>query len=84
MDLFSSSFQYYGHREKMRLIGREGELEKLNRDALRLAREVADETGTLMAGNVCNSTVFRPNDPKLHAELYKNLEVKDYFTTHRK
>lgn len=46
----------------MRLIGREDELENINRSALRIARQVADETNTLMAGNICNSTVFAPND----------------------
>src|SRR5919199_3797920 len=36
------AFTYYGHREKLRLIGREGDLEPLNRQALALAKEVAD------------------------------------------
>ncbi|XP_033103446.1 betaine--homocysteine S-methyltransferase 1-like, partial [Anneissia japonica] len=56
------AFTYYAHRVKMRLIGREEDLVKANRTALRLAREVADETGTLMAGNICNSTVFDKDD----------------------
>ena len=42
----------------MRLAGREDEIERINLEALRIAREVADETGTLMAGNICNSTVY--------------------------
>ena len=54
--------QYYAHREKMRLIGREDELEHINRKALQIARQVADETGTLMAGNLCNTTIYAPND----------------------
>jgi betaine-homocysteine S-methyltransferase len=60
------AFTYYGHREKLRVIGREDELEKLNRTALRLAKKVAVETGTLMAGNICNTTAYDPNDPKTH------------------
>ena len=32
------AFTYYGHREKLRSIGREDDLEPLNREALRLAR----------------------------------------------
>src|SRR5919206_1908689 len=47
------AFTYYAHREKLRLIGREGDLEALNRRALAIAKEVADETGALLAGNVC-------------------------------
>lgn len=56
------AFTYYGHREKLRLIGREAELEQFNRSALQIARQVADETGALMAGNICNTTIFKPND----------------------
>jgi betaine-homocysteine S-methyltransferase len=52
------AFTYYAHREKLRLIGKEELLERLNRQALKLAREVADETGTLLAGNVCNTNVW--------------------------
>lgn len=60
------AFTYYGHREKLRLVGREADLEKMNRTALRIAREVARETGTLLAGNICNSTVYVPDDPSTH------------------
>jgi betaine-homocysteine S-methyltransferase len=56
------AFTYYGHREKMRIVGKEHLLEDLNRQALALAREVADETGTLFAGNICNTNVFDPDD----------------------
>ncbi|XP_071955581.1 betaine--homocysteine S-methyltransferase 1-like [Antedon mediterranea] len=55
------AFTYYAHREKMRLIGREDVIVEANKTALRLAREVADETGTLMAGNVCNTTLYETN-----------------------
>ncbi|HEY7207539.1 MAG TPA: homocysteine S-methyltransferase family protein, partial [Gaiellaceae bacterium] len=56
------AFTYYGHREKLRLIGREDDLEPLNREALSIAREVARESGALLAGNVCNTNVFLPED----------------------
>ena len=46
----------------MRSIGREDDLERLNRQALHLAREVADETGCLMAGNLCNSAIYSITD----------------------
>lgn len=57
------AFTYYAHRAKLEVIDREKDIEKMNRDALRIAREVADSTGTLMAGNICNTTVYNPNDP---------------------
>ncbi len=55
---------YYAHREKLRVIGREGELEALNRQALEIAKEVAAETGTLVAGNISNTNAFAPGDPE--------------------
>ncbi|KAJ8315824.1 hypothetical protein KUTeg_007974 [Tegillarca granosa] len=33
------AFTYYGHREKLRVIGREDDLERLNRTALKIARQ---------------------------------------------
>ena len=57
------AFTYYGHREKMRTIGREDDLEPLNRNALRIAREVADEGDALVAGNICNTWVYDPAAP---------------------
>jgi len=56
------AFTYYAHRAKLRIIGRENDLERMNRSALKMAREVADATGTLMAGNISNTTIYRPGD----------------------
>ncbi|XP_070567460.1 betaine--homocysteine S-methyltransferase 1-like [Ptychodera flava] len=66
------AFTYYAHREKMRVVGREDDLAKINMDALRMAREVADETGTLMAGNICNTTIYDMNDPSCIPDV-KNI-----------
>jgi betaine-homocysteine S-methyltransferase len=52
------AFTYYGHREKLRLIGKEHLLEPLNHDALQIAAAVARETGTLLAGDVCNTNLW--------------------------
>jgi betaine-homocysteine S-methyltransferase len=57
------AFTYYAHREKLRVIGREDLLEQLNRDALTIASQVATAHGALLAGNVCNTNVFDPDDP---------------------
>ncbi len=56
------AFTYYAHREKLRVIGRETELETINRAALQIAREVADESGALLAGNLSNTNAFLPDD----------------------
>jgi len=57
---------YYAHREKLRVIGREKDLEPINRRALELAKEVALESGSLLAGNICNTNVYDPADTKSH------------------
>src|SRR6476619_5445625 len=46
---------YYAHREKLRDVGRDGDLEELNRQAVRIANEIAAEGGALVAGNICNT-----------------------------
>jgi betaine-homocysteine S-methyltransferase len=56
------AFTYYGHREKLRIIGKEHLLEPLNREALTLAKTVARETGTLACGDLSNTNIFRPDD----------------------
>jgi methionine synthase I (cobalamin-dependent) len=54
------AFTYYGHRQKLRVIGKEHVLEPLNRQALSIAAGVARETGTLLAGNLSNTNVYVP------------------------
>jgi betaine-homocysteine S-methyltransferase len=56
------AFTYYGHREKLRLIGAEHLLEPLNRNALAIAGEVARETDALLAGNICNTNLYLGDD----------------------
>jgi betaine-homocysteine S-methyltransferase len=56
------AFTYYAHREKLRIIGREGDLERINRQALDVAKQVAGETGTLFSGDICNTNLFDPAD----------------------
>ncbi len=58
------AFTYYAHRDKMKVVGRETDLEALNRQALRLAREVAAEGDALVAGNLCNTWVYDPGNPE--------------------
>ena len=60
------AFTYNAHREKMRIIGKEDLLEPLNRNAIKLAKEVAKEHPSeeaLVAGNISNTNIFNPDDP---------------------
>jgi betaine-homocysteine S-methyltransferase len=52
------AFTYYAHREKLRLIGKPELLEAINRQALAIAKEVADESGALLAGNLSNTNLY--------------------------
>jgi betaine-homocysteine S-methyltransferase len=67
------AFTYYGHREKLRTIGREDDLEPLNREALRLAREVAQEGTALVAGNICNTWVYDPDAPESSGAIVREM-----------
>jgi len=53
---------YYAHREKLRHVGRQDDLEAMNRHAVRIAREVAQEGDALVAGNVCNTWAYEPDN----------------------
>jgi betaine-homocysteine S-methyltransferase len=64
---------YYAHREKMQTIGREDDLETLNRQAVRLAREVAVEGNALVAGNVSNTWVYDHNDPETTSKIVRDM-----------
>ena len=53
---------YYAHREKLKDVGREPDLEWMNRQAVRLANEVAREGDALVAGNICNTWAYDPQN----------------------
>jgi len=54
---------YYAHREKLADVGRAGDLEEMNRQAVRIANEIAAEGDALVAGNICNTWSYDPADP---------------------
>ena len=48
----------------------EDRLEEINRIALQTARKVAEETGTMFAGNICNTNICKPDlDDALIAKI---------------
>ncbi|ETW97432.1 MAG: homocysteine methyltransferase [Candidatus Entotheonella factor] len=66
------AFTYYGHREKLRLIGKEELLEPLQRNALAIAKQVAAEATDatpLIAGNICNTNAWDPHDKSTDATV---------------
>ena len=72
------AFTYNGHREKMRVIGKEELLEPLNRAALQIAKDVAispmGKEENLMAGNISNSNIWNQNDKKSQLEVEKMFQ----------
>jgi betaine-homocysteine S-methyltransferase len=58
----TQALTYYVHREKLKVIGREKDLEPMNRAALKIAKSVARRTGTLFAGDICNTNIYDPAD----------------------
>ncbi|WP_026381737.1 homocysteine S-methyltransferase family protein [Afifella pfennigii] len=65
---------YYAHRQKLKVIGREEEMEEMNRQALRIAKDVAVRHGCLMAGNICNTNVFETDDASTHIAVRSMFE----------
>lgn len=64
------AFTYYGHREKMRLIGKEDLLEPLNKEALKIAHKIGAEfPDKLIAGNICNTNVYIDGDKNSYKEV---------------
>ena len=68
------AFTYNAHREKLRIIDKEDLLEKLNRAALKIAREAAADVPAgqepnLVAGNISNSNIWNPENPQSQTEV---------------
>ena len=64
---------YYANRNKLADVGRENDLEKLNKQAVRLANEVAKEGNALVAGNICNTWMYDPNNKIESSKIVKKM-----------
>lgn len=67
------AFTYYAHRSKLRVIGRENDLEPMNRQALRIAKEIAKEGSALVAGNICNTWEYDPDNKKKTSQVVRQM-----------
>ncbi|HJO13233.1 MAG TPA: homocysteine S-methyltransferase family protein [Alphaproteobacteria bacterium] len=71
------AFTYYGHREKLRIIGKEDLLEPLQKQALNIAHNAAKEfpdLDLLVCGDVANTNIYDPNDKNSFKECQKMYE----------
>src|SRR5437867_9063301 len=64
---------YYAHREKLKDVGRENDLELMNRQAVRLANEVVRKGDALVAGNICNTWAYDPQNPKASSRIVRAM-----------
>jgi methionine synthase I (cobalamin-dependent) len=62
---------YYAHRDKLRGVGRADDLEEMNRQAVRIANEIAAEGGALVAGNICNTWAYDPSEPEASSAVVR-------------
>jgi len=71
------AFTYYGHREKLRIIGKENLLEPLQKNALKIAKDAANEFKELdlmVCGDIANTNIYDPNDKNSIKECQKMFE----------
>ena len=71
------AFTYYGHREKLRIIGKEDLLEPLQKNALQIAKDAAKEFSDLdlmVCGDIANTNIYDPNDSNSLKECQKMYE----------
>ena len=71
------AFTYYGHREKLRIIGKEHLLESLQKNALQIAKDAANEYKDLdlmVCGDVANTNIYDPNDKQSLIQCQKMYE----------
>lgn len=66
---------YYTNRNKLADVGRENDLEKINRRAVQIANEIANEGNAIVAGNICNTWIYDPlnkdSSSKIVRAMYK-------------
>lgn len=67
------AFTYYAHRAKLKSVGKEDLLGEINRKALRMAREIARNTDTLLAGNLSNTWEYDHEAPKATGEVCRAM-----------
>jgi betaine-homocysteine S-methyltransferase len=64
---------YYANKNKLADVGREKDFEKLNRQAVRLANEVAKEGDALVAGNICNTWMYDPKNKVESSKIVRKI-----------
>ncbi|MEK7571295.1 MAG: homocysteine S-methyltransferase family protein [Patescibacteria group bacterium] len=64
---------YYASRNQLQTLGRENELEKLNRQAVRIANKTAKEYGGLVAGNISNTWMYDSSNKEASTKIVRKM-----------
>ena len=64
---------YYGHRSKLKAVGKEDQLEALNQNSISMAREAAAATGALVAGNLSNTWEYDLSDTGRSGDVVRSI-----------
>ncbi|MFP3912160.1 MAG: homocysteine S-methyltransferase family protein [Desulfobacteraceae bacterium] len=67
---------YYAHEEKLKQLDMAWALEDINTSAVKIAKEVADTYGCLVAGNLSNTWVYDPEDTASHQRTRKQFDAQ--------
>jgi betaine-homocysteine S-methyltransferase len=57
---------FYASDDKLATVGLEGKVDDINRNAVQIARQVASEGDALVAGNLCLTWAYDPEDATSH------------------
>ena len=70
---------FYASDDKLATVGMEGKVDEINRNAVQVAREVADEGDALVAGNLSLTWAYDPADPKAvdHTRALFDRQLQD-------
>lgn len=72
---------YYAHEEKLKVVGLTSALKEINSKAVAIARKVADQYDTLVAGNLCNTWAYEPGNQSTYAETRKQFDKQILYQT---
>ena len=64
---------YYGHRSKLQAVGKEDRLEALNRNSIEMARQAAENSAALVAGNLSNTWEYDLTDTDRTSEVVRAI-----------
>lgn len=63
---FLTTMTFYASDDKLETVGLKGKVDEINRNAVKVAREVAAEGDALVAGDLSLTWAYEPEDPESH------------------